>query len=133
MQGTTPQTSGRLRPLPPVDNPEVRAALDAVSRMLGFIPNSLLIMQRVPEIVLAFAKLAASVNGPGGKVDLGLKRLISHVASRAAGCQYCMAHTIEGAHLAGVDDAKLAEMQDRAHRYCFIANTLADSVTINIL
>lgn len=31
-----------------------------------------------------------------------------------------------------VDDAKLAEMQDRAHRYCFIANTLADSVEINI-
>jgi organic hydroperoxide reductase OsmC/OhrA len=32
-----------------------------------------------------------------------------------------------------VDDEKLAEMQDRAHRYCFIANTLADSVKINIL
>jgi organic hydroperoxide reductase OsmC/OhrA len=32
-----------------------------------------------------------------------------------------------------VDDAKLAEMQDRAHRYCFIANTLADSVAVNIL
>jgi organic hydroperoxide reductase OsmC/OhrA len=27
----------------------------------------------------------------------------------------------------------LAEMQDRAHRYCFIANTLAESVEINIL
>ena len=27
----------------------------------------------------------------------------------------------------------LAQMQDRAHRYCFIANTLADSVEINIL
>ncbi len=32
-----------------------------------------------------------------------------------------------------VDEAKLAEMQDRAHRYCFIANTLADSVEVNIL
>ena len=31
-----------------------------------------------------------------------------------------------------VEDEKLAEMQDRAHRYCFIANTLADSVEINI-
>ncbi len=28
---------------------------------------------------------------------------------------------------------ELAQMQDRAHRYCFIANTLADSVEINIL
>ena len=32
-----------------------------------------------------------------------------------------------------VSDAELALMQDRAHRYCFIANTLADSVEINIL
>ena len=31
-----------------------------------------------------------------------------------------------------VEDEKLAEMQDRAHRYCFIANTLADTVEINI-
>ena len=32
-----------------------------------------------------------------------------------------------------VEEAKLAEMQDRAHRYCFVANTLADSVEVNIL
>lgn len=32
-----------------------------------------------------------------------------------------------------VDDATLASMQDRAHRYCFVANTLADSVDVNIL
>lgn len=31
-----------------------------------------------------------------------------------------------------VDADKLAQMQDRAHRYCFIANTLADSVEINV-
>ena len=32
-----------------------------------------------------------------------------------------------------VDSADLEKMHDRAHRYCFIANTLADSVEINIL
>ncbi|MFY2824213.1 OsmC family protein [Ruegeria sp. MALMAid1280] len=31
-----------------------------------------------------------------------------------------------------VNEADLAEMQHRAHRYCFIANTLADFVDINI-
>ncbi|MEQ6250195.1 OsmC family protein [Sulfitobacter sp. HNIBRBA3233] len=31
-----------------------------------------------------------------------------------------------------VSDDELAQMQNRAHRYCFIANTLADSVEINI-
>jgi len=32
-----------------------------------------------------------------------------------------------------VDAAELEKMQHRAHRYCFIANTLAESVEINIL
>jgi len=32
-----------------------------------------------------------------------------------------------------VDAAELEKMHHRAHRYCFIANTLADSVDINIL
>ena len=32
-----------------------------------------------------------------------------------------------------IEATELAKMQDRAHRYCFIANSLADSVEINIL
>lgn len=32
-----------------------------------------------------------------------------------------------------IDDPTLAQMQDRAHRYCFIANTLSDSVEVSIL
>jgi len=31
-----------------------------------------------------------------------------------------------------VGEEKLKKMQERAHNYCFIANTLADSVTVNI-
>ena len=31
-----------------------------------------------------------------------------------------------------VSDDQMAEMQDRAHRYCFIANTLADNVQVNV-
>lgn len=33
---------------------------------------------------------------------------MAHVASRAAGCQYCMAHTAEGALHFGVDEKRLA-------------------------
>lgn len=32
-----------------------------------------------------------------------------------------------------VEPKKLAEIQERAHRYCFISNSLADSVETNIL
>lgn len=31
------------------------------------------------------------------------------------------------------DAAELHKMHERAHRYCFVANTLADSVEVNIL
>jgi organic hydroperoxide reductase OsmC/OhrA len=31
-----------------------------------------------------------------------------------------------------VSEEEMEQMQDRAHRYCFIANTLADTVEINI-
>ena len=52
--------------------------------------------------------LGAVDRHPEGKVDRGLKRLIAHVASRTAGCQYCMAHTAGGALHFGIDDRKLA-------------------------
>lgn len=31
-----------------------------------------------------------------------------------------------------VEDAQLAEMQHRAHRYCFVANSLSDEVVVNV-
>ena len=75
---------------------------------LGFVPNSILIMQRKPTLARALAQMTAAVWDPEGKVDRGLKRLIAHVASRAAGCQYCMAHTAGGTLHFGVEDKKLA-------------------------
>jgi uncharacterized peroxidase-related enzyme len=97
----------RLATLPADHTPELVAQFEASRRRMGFIPNSMLIMQRRPDMVKAFAQLGAAIWDPTGTVDLKLKRLISHVASRAAGCQYCMAHTAHGAAKLGVDDAKL--------------------------
>jgi uncharacterized peroxidase-related enzyme len=75
----------------------------------GFIPNAMLIMQRRPKILRAFVQMAGAVSDPEtSEVDTGLKRLIAHVASRAAGCRYCMSHTAAIALGSGIDDAKLA-------------------------
>jgi uncharacterized peroxidase-related enzyme len=97
----------RLAPLPPETTPELKPAFDAVAQRMGFIPNSMLIMQRSPALTKAFGALGASLWDPDSKVDIKLKRLVAHVASRAAGCRYCMAHTAEGAAKLGVDAAKL--------------------------
>lgn len=100
----------RLRPLPP--DP---AFADVFARFAaacgGFIPNAMLIMQHRPKILRAFIQMAAAVSDPEtSEVDAGFQRLIALVASRAAGCRYCMSHNAAIAHGAGVGDAKLDAM-----------------------
>jgi len=97
----------RLAPLPVDVNPALKDVFEASRKRMGFVPNSQLIMQRKPKILQAFGALSAAVNDPEGKVPSSFKRLIGHVASRSAGCQYCMAHTAEGAHKQGIDEQKL--------------------------
>ena len=102
----------RLTPLPLDAVPELKEAFAVYEKSLGFVPNSVLIMQRRPKLVNALSQLAAAVWDPSGAVDLGFRRLISHVASRAHGCQYCMAHTAGGALRLGVSEEKLAAVWD---------------------
>jgi uncharacterized peroxidase-related enzyme len=102
----------RLAPLPADHSPHFQEQFEIARQRMGFIPNSMLIMQRNPKLTKAFGMLSAAIWDPDGKVDRKLKRLISHVASRAAGCQYCMAHTAEGAAKYGVEDQKLDAVWD---------------------
>ncbi len=104
----------RLQPLPPETTPELKGHFDFFLSTLGFTPNSVLTMQRKPRLVQAFAQLNAAVMDPAGEVDLGFRRLIGHVASKAAGCLYCQAHTLLGAQNFGVSEAKLAEVWNYA-------------------
>ena len=41
--------SPRLAPLPPEPSPELKAQFNATQKRMGFIPNSVLIMQRDPH------------------------------------------------------------------------------------
>ena len=100
--------SPRITPLPPEHTPELQDAFEAMRKNLGFVPNSMLILQRKPKIARALASLTASIWDPAGEVDRGFKRLVAHVASRTAGCRYCMAHTAGGALHFGVEERKLA-------------------------
>ncbi|CAA9383659.1 MAG: hypothetical protein AVDCRST_MAG51-132 [uncultured Ramlibacter sp.] len=104
----------RLQPLPPDTTPELKAHFDFFLSTLGFTPNSVLTMQRKPRLVQAFAQLNAAVMDPAGEVDLGFRRLVGHVASKAAGCLYCQAHTLLGASNFGVSEAKLADVWNYA-------------------
>ena len=102
----------RLAPLPPNHDSELAEYFAKLEKRNGYLPNSQLTMQRRPKLVKAFAQLSAAVWDPEGSVDLGFRRLVGHVASRAAGCQYCMAHTAGHALHSGIDAAKLAAVWD---------------------
>ena len=96
-----------LDPLDKNLHPELADDFAIFEEILGFVPNSLLTMQRRPEIVKGFGVLTKAVMSPDGDVDLGFKRLLAHFASRAAGCQYCEAHSLVAAKIHGIADEKL--------------------------
>lgn len=97
-----------LEPLPANTTPELADDFAIFERILGFVPNSLLTMQRKPEIVRGFGVLTEAVMAADGEVDPGFKRVLAHFASRAAGCQYCEAHSLVAAKIHGISDEKVA-------------------------
>ena len=101
-----------MKPLPPETTPELQDDFDIFDKILGFVPNSLLTMQRRPKMVKGFGELTKGVMDPEGAVDLGLMRLIAHFSSRAAGCQYCEAHSLVAAKIHDVSQEKLDAIWD---------------------
>ncbi len=101
----------RIDPLNVVTNPELVEKLKPVRAMLGFVPNSTLIMARHPKLLDAFQLLAMAALGPG-KVPPDLKIMVGHIASRAAGCRYCMAHTAHIAERRTVGAEKIEALWD---------------------
>lgn len=77
---------------------------------LGFPPNSVLTMQRRPEIAQAFIALNKAAMANNGRVTSEQKRLIALLSSGATGCRYCQAHTALAAERFGASDARLAEV-----------------------
>lgn len=96
--------------LPPAPQDKLDAAADALAlaaAVMGFEPNSLKIMAHRPEILNGFLALSAAILGPEAKLDAGLRQMIAHIASAAAGCSYCQAHTAHGAAHRGVSAEKI--------------------------
>lgn len=107
-------TATRLDPLPPEHTPALKPQFDSFLKSLGFVPNSVLTMQRKPKLAQAFVAMQGAIWDPESKVDRGLKRLIAFVASRATGDVYSMAHTASGALHFGIATDKLDAVWDYA-------------------
>ncbi len=102
----------RMKPLSIDDcqDPELKKEFLHFMNTLGFVPNSLLTMQRVPAIAKSVIQMNKAVFAPDSLIELGFKRLIAHIASQAAGCQYCKAHTSVSATRFGISEEKMRDI-----------------------
>src|SRR5690349_18731850 len=104
--------SQRLDPLPPETTPEMKEEFDSFFKTLGFVPNSVLTMQRKPKLAKAFVQMQRALWDPDSKVDRGLKRLLAHAAACMSDDPYSMAHTASGALHFGIPADKLAALRE---------------------
>lgn len=99
----------RVEPLDRATLPDSEDRLQLVEQAMGFVPNSMLTMARVPGLLDAFSSLGAVVLR-NGLIAPELTQMVAQVASQSAGCRYCQAHTAHTAARLGVDEAKLADL-----------------------
>lgn len=101
----------RLDPLSRDDLPEFRERFDFMETAMGFVPNSMLTMARVPDLVTAFENMGRAVMG-SGLIPAELAQLVALLSSVGSGCRYCQAHTGHRAESLGVSEDKLAAVWD---------------------
>jgi uncharacterized peroxidase-related enzyme len=101
-----------VAPLPEDHDPDLVDLIQFFRGPLGTVPNSILTMQRRPKIARAFTELNKAVMENLGRVTAEQKRLIGFVASHAAGCRYCEAHTILAAERFGSTRERMSAIWD---------------------
>ena len=99
-----------VAPLAADHDPEIAELARFFHETLGFVPRSVLTMQRRPAIARAFIGLNRAVMSNEGRVTSEQKRLIGLLASSAAGCRYCQAHTALAARRYGATADRLHEV-----------------------
>ena len=106
-------------PLIDITDPQVKELVDFFNETLGFCPNSVLTMQRRPNIAKAFVQLNMAVMENHGELTSEFKRLIAFISSNATGCRYCQAHTIRAAERYGSSEQRLSNVWDFTNQDCF--------------
>jgi len=88
-------------------SPDMSEFLKMAEESMGFQPNDLFIMARLPHLVKAASGLVAAAYSNTGEVSLELKKLVALVCSDSAGSTYCRAHNAHGAFRSGVSMEKI--------------------------
>lgn len=99
----------RVDPLETPSTPEF-AEVEAIKMAtLGFVPNSARTLARWPELADAYGAMSAAIANTRHLPE-GLADLVFLVASKAAGCRYCQAHSAHVLVESGIATEKLQEV-----------------------
>jgi uncharacterized peroxidase-related enzyme len=99
-----------IDPLPAGSAPEIDDLFQLFRTVNGYEPNSLLTMQRRPAIVRPLVDLHRAIIASESRVTPELKLFVGHVASTAAGCRYCQAHTAFTAEKLGASAERIEHL-----------------------
>jgi uncharacterized peroxidase-related enzyme len=113
-----------ISPLPRDAHAEFADRFEHYAQTRGFVPNSILTMQRRPAIARAFMELNRAVLYEG-TVPEELKMLVSLIASQAAGCRYCQAHMANLSSIYRASDGKIQAVWEFETSPLFNANERA--------
>lgn len=108
-----------VQPRTDVDDPELQKLIRFYEETLGFCPNSVKTMYHRPKVAYAFIALNQAVMENKGRVTSALKRMIGYIASHAAGCRYCQAHTIRAAERYGASATQMEHIWEYATHPAF--------------
>ncbi|WP_394972711.1 carboxymuconolactone decarboxylase family protein [uncultured Croceitalea sp.] len=101
----------RIEPILDYETSELAPLFKQAEKWMGFQPNDGLLMAHKPNLLISFFSLAKAVYDEG-YVDSGLKRMIGHISSLSAGCEYCSAHTAFSAEKNGISNEKMKSIWD---------------------
>ena len=101
-----------IKPLNKLSDIKTKKLAEFFNETLGFCPNSVLTMQKKPNLAEAFINLNKAVMENNGSLTPEFKRLIAFISSSAAGCRYCQAHTSLAAKRYGSSDKRLKAVWD---------------------
>lgn len=100
-----------LTPLAREAVPELETTFALTEGFLGFLPNDVLTMARLPGPTRAFMEFCIAIY-QSASLPQPLLHLVGMMASSAAGCRYCTAHTANKAQEDGVAAEKVAALWD---------------------
>ena len=127
-------------PLSSIKDKETQELVSFFNETLGFCPNSVLTMQKKPDLAQAFVILNKAVMDNAGSINSEFKRIIAYISSNTAGCRYCQAHTIRAAERYGGMKERLMQAWDfensslftRSEKIALRFTIAASSIPVNV-